>query len=601
MNFLYFKIKNFKGIEDITLNLSKSPKHNVYTLVGLNESGKTTILEAINFFNFKNESLYPVQLKGYNDIHELIPINKRDNFNGSISIEVKLELDEQDEHFLKQSSKKDAYIINEDVGSFTIKQIHEFKNSKYIAPAKTEIDIKVGGYNKKTKQQVTVPKKHIDTKVKDYLKNLIPSILYFPNFLFDFPNKIYLENYDNIDNKKHEFYRTIVQDILDSLENDLNIEGHILARVKSSQSYDKKGLESVLSKMSSKVSQVVFTAWDTIFGKKFSKKEININCDKDDSNRIYLEFKIKDTDSNYLISERSLGFRWFFVFLLFTQFRIYRKDKNKVLFLFDEPASNLHSSAQTLLLNSFTKLPKLIFTTHSHHLINPHWLENTYVVRNEGLSYEEDGNEDSYNSKMTRINISTYRDFASSHPNQTSYFQPILDVLDYVPSNLEYIDNAIIVEGKFDYYTLQYFNSIIFKNRKSNSIIPGNGVNSIDTILSLYIGWGKKFVAILDSDEAGYKERKKYIERFGDSFANSIITLNDVNKDWKNFELEKLISKNDQIKIQTSCYPDQSKYNKTVLNRALQELMLKKQEVTFEKETRDNFKQLLAYLDKAIK
>ncbi|MBU4374660.1 MAG: AAA family ATPase, partial [Euryarchaeota archaeon] len=42
MKFTEFKIKNFKGIENITINLDKSPNANIYTLVGLNESGKTT-------------------------------------------------------------------------------------------------------------------------------------------------------------------------------------------------------------------------------------------------------------------------------------------------------------------------------------------------------------------------------------------------------------------------------------------------------------------------------------------------------------------------------------------------------------------------------
>ncbi|GFO97543.1 hypothetical protein ig2599ANME_1747 [groundwater metagenome] len=57
MKFTEFKIKNFKGIEDITINLDKSPNANIYTLVGLNESGKTTILEAINLFNPSNSFL----------------------------------------------------------------------------------------------------------------------------------------------------------------------------------------------------------------------------------------------------------------------------------------------------------------------------------------------------------------------------------------------------------------------------------------------------------------------------------------------------------------------------------------------------------------
>lgn len=57
MKYMYFEIENFKGIGKIRIELDKSPEMDVYTLVGLNESGKTTILEAINFFGYKQENL----------------------------------------------------------------------------------------------------------------------------------------------------------------------------------------------------------------------------------------------------------------------------------------------------------------------------------------------------------------------------------------------------------------------------------------------------------------------------------------------------------------------------------------------------------------
>ena len=49
MRYSQFKINNFKGGKEITLDLDKN-QSKVFTLVGLNESGKTTILEAINLF-----------------------------------------------------------------------------------------------------------------------------------------------------------------------------------------------------------------------------------------------------------------------------------------------------------------------------------------------------------------------------------------------------------------------------------------------------------------------------------------------------------------------------------------------------------------------
>src|SRR4051812_21711522 len=98
MKHTFFEIRNFKGIEYLRLDLNTKPQNNVFTLVGLNESGKTTILEALNFFSYKTETLDSLNLPGYTveDVHDLIPIGKRSNFNGTISIKFGYELDDND-------------------------------------------------------------------------------------------------------------------------------------------------------------------------------------------------------------------------------------------------------------------------------------------------------------------------------------------------------------------------------------------------------------------------------------------------------------------------------------------------------------------------
>ncbi|MBM0170454.1 ATP-binding protein [Altererythrobacter sp. C41] len=48
VRYLKFRIQNFKGIKDTEVDLRSSTGANVFSLVGLNESGKTTILEAIH-------------------------------------------------------------------------------------------------------------------------------------------------------------------------------------------------------------------------------------------------------------------------------------------------------------------------------------------------------------------------------------------------------------------------------------------------------------------------------------------------------------------------------------------------------------------------
>ena len=55
MKYVKFVINSYKGIPKIELDLSKKPSSNIFTLVGLNESGKTSIMEAI-YLNLKLEN-----------------------------------------------------------------------------------------------------------------------------------------------------------------------------------------------------------------------------------------------------------------------------------------------------------------------------------------------------------------------------------------------------------------------------------------------------------------------------------------------------------------------------------------------------------------
>src|SRR5690348_12250370 len=51
MRYKSFRIRNFKGIKDTTINLQGVGGAGVFAFVGLNESGKTTVLEAIHSFS----------------------------------------------------------------------------------------------------------------------------------------------------------------------------------------------------------------------------------------------------------------------------------------------------------------------------------------------------------------------------------------------------------------------------------------------------------------------------------------------------------------------------------------------------------------------
>lgn len=602
MKFTYFKIKNFKGIEELEIKLTLNEEPNIYTLVGLNESGKTTILEAINFFSHKPESLDSLGLENYvvEDIHDLIPIHLRDNFNDHIAIEVGLSLSDADiKKIRKEVLAMHDMVVTSCNTEIKYTQKYHFINSKHD-PSKDENIWTFWAKGRKRRGQKIRSLTHSETLFLHgelFLKR-IPSILYFPNFLFDFPDKIYLE--DEYGDLRDSFYRVVIQDILDALDNNTNIEDHILDRLYSDDRNEKRNLDSLRSKMERKMTEVIFNSWNEIFKKTISNKEIVLTLDLDEDSNAYLSISIKDNIDTYELSERSLGFRWFFIYILLTQFRGERKGFNDAFFLFDEPASNLHPTAQTELLKSFENLPNVIYTTHSQYLINPKWLENTFIVKNGGIDYE---NEADYVSKNTNVTISKYRKFVNENPSKVSYFQPILNVIEYSPSDLSMVDKAVIVEGKNDYYSLSYYQKVILKNNNPISIIPGMSSGNLESLISLYLGWGKDFIVLLDADGVsgeGDKQKKRYLEMFGDILTDKLYTYEDINSSWTKFRGEDLFSSSDQLKIQKTTDANQTKFHKKIFNRSLQDCLASDRKVALSNATQSNFDLVLSFLRKKL-
>ena len=599
MKFKKIEIKNYKGIENATFELSNSPKGNVYTLVGINESGKTSLLEAINTFEYNTEKASSAVSNAIKpDFNQIIPIKDKANFNGDIELITTLELDEKDNQELKKWTEKNCqFIISNKVNEIEVIQKYTYINSKF--------DDKVNSWNlhivgkklgSRAKKEIEIDKESWQ-KCVNFLKERMPNILYFPTALFDLPDKIYLNLDKSNENEKTAFYKAVVQDILDSLEQDMNIKTHIVDRFLSTDQSDKDNVKQLSLKLGRKISQVILAEWTKVLTKK--NYEITVDIDKD-AKGVYLQFIIIDEDGNFKLSERSLGFRWFFVFLLLTQFRGYRKNEDKqVLFLFDEPAANLSQKAQKQLLKSLENIGKkctIIYTTHSQYLINPKWLENAYVVTNEALL----DTEDFYNLRCTNVKIERYRSFVNSHPQEVSYFQPILDVLEYVPSDLEICKPGIILEGKNDFYTLNYFFKIILK-KSELSLIPGMNCTNADTLISLYSGWGKEFFVFLDSDEGGKKGKKRYEEQFGAVVNNRIYSFTDIDSSWTRNNMESILENSEKLKIQQSIFPDMKRYSKNAYNKAIQELYTTSTEINVPSNIIKKFEKIYNFMSNLYK
>jgi len=547
VHYKQFRIKNFKGIKDATIKLGSSDGAGVFTFVGLNESGKTTVLEAIHSFSPDRATS---QLVGGDDDSgvpyvDRVPRHLISNFTGDVSVSATLSLTESDVADICSAIGKE-HSIRVDAETFPREIILErhqrFEKGDYqknFFSLRAHINVKT-----EKQKKWREPTKEEKEKIKWAIYVRTPDIAYFPTFVFNFPKQIFLTG--GRGGVVNQFYQRLFQDILDYDGRGHTVEDDLTRRVQSprlvgpwltfwslwNNGDDKEKIQHVIDRAAAAVTEVVFGRWNKIFHDEARGKEVIIPWEviegeeidakgirtKTETHDIAIKFQIKDGTRRFDVNDRSLGFRWFFSFMLFTQFRVARGASRPIVFLFDEPASNLHAAAQQKLIESFPEIAKgghkLIYTTHSHYMIEPKWLEQTFIVTNRADAPSEsvlDGV--SFDDESLDIKAGSYREFVDKNPTQTSYFQPILDRLEVAPSRFDIKKSSLIVEGKSDYFVLRY--ALALHGQEDISILPGIGAGTLGALVALHIGWNLDFLFLLDGDKQGQAERARYIEQFG--------------------------------------------------------------------------------------
>lgn len=560
MKFKSFRIQNYKGIKDITIDFEPRGA-NIFTLIGLNESGKTSILEAIASFNphLQNndeQALYSNHEEKTIDPNKLIPKNQKANFTGKISVSAILELSEEDISILKQSIQDSEeygeYEIDGLDKQIEIEQRRTYEDSSYDGLTnyiKYEFSFREKRKNNRSKEKVwskvSLFDKNISFELSDFLygkiKGFIPKVVYFPTFLFNQPEKIQLTHEE--DDSINKIYTKAIRNLAKS-EN-LDLQKHIIDR--ASDSAQKEALQSALDNMSSSLTETIFSRWRRILQTDFiGNREIILELTQSNDD-VFINFVIKQGRERFNISERSLGFRWFFLFLLFTLYGS-KNDNRKTLFLLDEPASYLHAKAQQALLDSFPKITEdgsqIIYSTHSHYLINPHWLEQAYIVANDAIDIDNETLNDAISKKNVEISLSKYRSYVNQNPTKTTYFQPVLDRLNASVSKLDFIKPSVLVEGKSDFLILEYGIKVML-DKTDIAIIPMSGAHGYHGVISLLYGWGVKFIACFDDDRAGKAEKNKIESEYPFLADNQIITLAEMVSELKGKDISGLLNQED--------------------------------------------------------
>lgn len=567
MRFRSFEIQNFKGISKVKIDLLPAGA-GIFTLIGLNESGKTTILEAISTFKLggsEEQSLYQTEPTEI-DPSSFVPKHQKATFTGDITVKALVEFEGGERQSCIRHAEKSGNCKIEDStipNIFSITRGFRFENGDLKSKINTwDIHPKVKKKGKRKFDRIG----NDDIVWKSFIAMAsvyAPDVVYFPTFLFNIPEKITLNPKEN-EARSNKLYRKIIANVGTTLTPSINIKQALVDRIidpeTSGESFlglfslsnnRQQQIESAVNQISHKLSTTVLDSWSKIFGGSRSEREIRLKLGvdqhTDSTPRVYLQFTVRDGVQTYDIDERSTGFRWFFSFLLFTLFRSNLISTKNTLFLLDEPASNLHAGAQSQLLDSFPAIAnsgnQIIYSTHSHYLINPDWLDQAYIVSNSAMVYNDLTDESTSGTRYTQVSTERYRSFVGNNPDKQTYFQPVLDRLQVVPSRLDSMTPSVLVEGKGDYLVL----SLGLKSTSKAgdyAIIPTRGADHFDELVGILLGWGVNFCLCCDDDTPGRRAVRDFVDNWGMT-SDKVFTLFSINESMQGKKIEDFFETSD--------------------------------------------------------
>lgn len=186
------------------------------------------------------------------------------------------------------------------------------------------------------------------------------------------------------------------------------------------------------------------------------------------------------------LANRSKGFNWFFSFLVWFEKIQENKDVPYILLL-DEPGLNLHAMAQRDLLNFIENLSseyQIVYTTHS-----PFMIESDKLNRVRTVLEKEDG---------------THVSDCLQEKDPNTIF-PLQAALGYtIAQNLFVSDNNLLVEGIADLVYLTVLSNMLKSMNRMGldddiTIVPVGGADKVATFISLLRGNELNMLCLLDT------------------------------------------------------------------------------------------------------
>ncbi len=513
MKLLTARIIDFKSIKDLTIHF----KNNSTCLIGKNESGKSSIIEALQYFNYYKlfDNNFKLKNKKSPKYNKELP-----HIKGTFKININEIPKENISEFLELFTVSTQKIWN---SYYAIKDLDLFYTFFRWGDGVENLEIEIysadNTLDKINLLSVLTSEKQKNKAIELFSELFMPVIeLYTDEEL-----KIKPATVEDLKGESAEFetLRRLLKlcgcddfSVFDS-EDDYHI-GEILGKVKDE-----------------------FTA---LFSKHYNQdKSIKFELSFL-RNKIILQI-YDSTDARYSIDERSPGFKYFFAFLINKSF-LTKDSKKPIIFLLDEPGANLYPHGCKSLLKTFEEFSltnQLIYTTHNIFLTLRDDIDSLIFTKKDS-------------EKGTSIEKQSYK-------NKYQIFRKELGILlndSFLIGNIN-----IIVEGDTEHFVLrQLVSELASKNEEFSSlewlnIYDAGGVSEVQNALRYLNSLGDELcgIVLLDSDPAGDKIfNKEAFRKLIDNKRWFCIRINEVFGDNKIRTFEDLFPQANYIKAYNQHY-----------------------------------------------
>lgn len=496
MKFTKFKIKNYRAIKEIELDLNYS----INPIIGVNESGKTSILQAILCFDKGQDKL--------NSGNHLEYINRYDTINTvDCDIIAHLTLSNDDfDNMIKSIRVKTNHEVLE-----VLNAIRKNNEDIIVARRLSEENHPYILLNPKLSDSA------IEKKILNYITSNQPYIQYFDDFTDRVPAEVVFNpDYISSGTIKGRNNNREWQFILEEIFNRAETEGFEDSKQeKPLQSFmklkEKDVRDGVLYDVTDILENEIIDEW-----KKMKKRGHNKLAD--DSEKLELlinydepsytfEFKVRDKSKGnkkriFNITQRSKGFQWFFNYMIKLKFNPrYKGSIENSIYLLDEPGSYLHSSAQMELLKELQKVSQtntLLYCTHSHYLLDPS------VIKLGSIKIAE--------KKEANISLIKYGNYKSNSTHGA--LSPVYQALQLNYAS-DFLGKLVLFEGITDFYFFKLLQIHSNHLPKDIKLVAGSGSGASTNLISLGISFSDSFMVVFDNDKGGVDAIKKYKKSFG--------------------------------------------------------------------------------------